>query len=149
MASSPGVPPSPKRGLSEYEEGRQLGQGAYGAAIQAVRISDRRVFVLKKIVMRNVKSDKEEREVKREVMVMKMLAEKCDHPNIVAFYDAFMEKETLHIVMECADGGSLDDLIKTHRGNKQPISMGQIVRLFTQLSMAVEAMHGANSELAT
>eukprot|EP01052_Picozoa_sp_SAG31_P012854 SAG31_NODE_761_length_12276_cov_4.530673_8_plen_145_part_00 len=90
---------SPKRGLAEYHEGAKLGQGAYGAAILATRLADGKDFVLKKIVMRNVKSDKEIREVKREVHVMRLLAEKCDHPNIVAFYDAFMEQDTLHIVM--------------------------------------------------
>ena len=42
-------PPSPQRGLAEYAEGRKLGQGAYGAAIQATRLADRKVFVLKKV----------------------------------------------------------------------------------------------------
>ena len=37
--------------------------------------------------MRNVKSEKEEREVKREVQVMRLLAEKCNHPNGAFIFD--------------------------------------------------------------
>ena len=54
-------------GLADYKEGRKLGKGAYGAAVLATRRADGKEFVFKKVVMRNVKSEKERREVKREV----------------------------------------------------------------------------------
>lgn len=55
-----------------------------------------------------------------------------------------MEQDTLHIVMECADAGSLDDRIKERRKSAKPFSMKQLTRAFAQLVMAVAAMHGAN-----
>eukprot|EP01051_Picozoa_sp_SAG22_P034987 SAG22_NODE_16180_length_331_cov_0.866379_1_plen_66_part_01 len=53
-----------ERGLAEYDEQEQVGQGAYGAAIRAARKFDGRVFVLKKIQLRSVKSEKERTEVR-------------------------------------------------------------------------------------
>ena len=92
----------PGSGRAAYEEIEEVGQGAYGAAMRVKRRKDGQTFVVKKIGMRNIKSPKEEREVRREVMVMRLLASKCDHANIIAYYDAFFEEQTLHIVLDRA-----------------------------------------------
>lgn len=53
--------------------------------------------------------DKEKKEAYNEAKLMKMF----NHPNIIQFYDVYKTKrQTLCIVMEYADGGDLNSLIK-------------------------------------
>jgi len=37
-----------------------------------------------------------------------------DHPNIVKYYDSFLEKNNLNIIMEFCDGGDLAGLMKNN-----------------------------------
>ena len=56
---------------------------------------------------------KEERKAAmNEVNVLSMLK----HPNIVAYYDNFMEDKSLMIAMEYAPGGTLHELIQERNG---------------------------------
>ena len=41
---------------------------------------------------------------------------KMQHPNVVTVFDFGDIGESLYIIMEIMDGGSLDDLIKEHQG---------------------------------
>jgi serine/threonine protein kinase len=37
---------------------------------------------------------------------------KLDHPNIVKYYDSFIEKNYLNIIMEFCEGGDLSNVLK-------------------------------------
>lgn len=129
--------------MDEYECGDVLGRGAFGAAFKVTRKHDRRDFVIKKVDIGKM-PEEEKKETKREVLIMKKLSELCDHPNIVAYYDSFLDKDLnqLCIVMELADAGALSDLVKKSKQTGAQLPLGTIVRLFTQLTLAVRAMHG-------
>ena len=55
----------------------------------------------------------ERRASMNEVSVLKMLK----HPNIVAYYDSFVEDKSLMIAMEYAPGGTLYEFIMERGGN--------------------------------
>ena len=54
-----------------------------------------------------------------------------DHPNIVAFEDAYRENEDLCLVMEYADAGDLESKIKERAETKDYFSAAEILDIFT------------------
>ena len=128
--------------MDDYELGEVLGRGAFGAANKVTRKSDGHVFAVKKVSIEAM-PESEQKETKMEVLVMKKISELCDHPNIVAYFDSFMEVETktLCIVMEFADAGALSDLVRDAKATGDVLPLGQVRRLFAQLTLAVGAMH--------
>eukprot|EP01059_Diplonema_ambulator_P015655 TRINITY_DN26831_c0_g1_i1.p1 TRINITY_DN26831_c0_g1~~TRINITY_DN26831_c0_g1_i1.p1 ORF type:complete len:735 (+),score=272.59 TRINITY_DN26831_c0_g1_i1:109-2205(+) len=94
-----------------YVKQKKLGQGTFGEGwLCADRINKRMVVV--KISCNVILSDKEEYCAKKEVCIMQSM----DHPNVVKFYEAWMEKTTvgerLHIAMEYCDSGDIGSLLK-------------------------------------
>ena len=71
----------------------------------------RRIFDKTNVVIKQIPVDEllaeERRSAMNEVSVLKMLK----HPNIVAYYDSFVEDKSLMIAMEYAPGGTLYEFI--------------------------------------
>ena len=128
--------------MDDYESGDVLGRGAFGVAVKVTRKRDNCNFVIKKVDIGQL-TEEEKKETKREVLIMQKLAELCDHPNIVAYYDSFLDKSLnqLCIVMEYADAGALSDIVKEHKSAGTQLPLETILQLFTQLALAVRAMH--------
>lgn len=69
-------------------------------------MADKVNVVIKQIPVDDLPSEERKASI-NEVNVLKML----QHPNIVAYYDNFVEEKSLMIVMEYAPGGTLCELI--------------------------------------
>merc|ERR1719440_2251340 len=63
------------------------------------------------------------------------------HPYIVSYRESFTEGSTLAIVMDYAEGGDLYQRISRTRKAGQAIPERQIVRWFTEASLALKYMH--------
>lgn len=128
--------------MDDYECGDVLGRGAFGAAFKVTRKRDNCNFVIKKVDIGSL-TEEEKKETKREVLIMQKLAELCDHPHIVAYYDSFLDTSLnqLCIVMEYADAGALSDIVKENKNAGTQLPLDMILQLFTQLALAVRAMH--------
>ena len=68
-------------------------------------------------------SPQERKLVKNEITLLKVLV----GPTIIRFYDSFIENDSIHIVMEYAEGGRLSDKITDHKNRGVPISNEQIL----------------------
>ncbi len=94
---------------------------------------DRKVFLLRRkydninVVIKQIPVDDlpidERRASMNEVSVLKML----QHPNIVAYYDSFVEEKSLMIAMEYAPGGTLYEFINERSGKLLLEEVGSIV----------------------
>ena len=51
------------------------------------------------------------------------------------------KKDSLNIVMEYAEHGSLYDLIKQRKASNEPFSEDEILNFFTQICLAVQYIH--------
>ena len=101
-----------------YEKRCRLGRGSFGEGwLCADRVKNQMVVV--KISNGPITSERDEFNCKKEVSIMQQM----DHPNVVKFYEAWMEKssgeERLHIAMEYCDSGDLGSLIKKRLGDKR------------------------------
>lgn len=67
-----------------------------------------------------------------------------DHPNIIAYHKSFYTNDNLCIIMEYADKGDLESVIKTHLKNKTLIEEKKIWNYFIQVCLAVAYIHEKN-----
>ena len=93
--------------------------------------------MIKRIKTTHLK-EQERKEVRNESRILQAL----NHPNIIKFERAFKDRElNWNIVMEYADGGSLDKLIEQRKAANQPLSEDEILDMFTQICLAIKHVH--------
>lgn len=122
--------------LGNYTSLELIGKGTYGKIYKAVRRSDNVVVALKKVNLKR-QSSQEQTDTLNEIRVM----ERVDHPNIVKFYEAFLEGGSIYIVMEYLGGGDLSALIRWHSAAKTPIPEETLWRYCAELASAFKYMH--------
>lgn len=122
--------------LSNYTNFELIGKGAYGKIFKALRKSDNTVVALKKVNLKN-QCSQEQTDTLNEIRVM----ERVDHPNIVKFYEAFLEGGCVYIVMEYLGGGDLAALIRWYSAAKAPIPEEALWRYCAELASAFKYMH--------
>ena len=93
--------------MSDFEVVSFLGKGTTGSVYKVRRRADGALLVVKAIMLTGY-SEVQRREIINEVTVMS----RASHPNVIAYEGSFVERDTLHIVMELAGGGDLAHLIK-------------------------------------
>ncbi|CAE8628866.1 unnamed protein product [Polarella glacialis] len=126
--------------MDQFEKIETLGRGAFGVAIlvkQHSAGSSAPLRVIKTVDLRSLSADAQ-KGAQAEVAVLRRLA----HPNIIAYFDAFVEDGQLHIVLEYADGGDLNALVRKHREEDRQFSEGEATILFGQCLLALNYIHG-------
>jgi len=118
-----------------YTKIREIGSGSFGKAI-LVKDPENRQYVLKAIDISCMDS-KERKDAVNEVRVLSSLK----HPYVVSYRESFLDGRTLCIVMDYAEGGDLYNRIAKQRKAQQNFPENQIVRWFTQLSLAMKHLH--------
>lgn len=63
------------------------------------------------------------------------------HPSIISYYEAFIESDVLHIVMEYAERGDLQRAIRAQKKKNRHFAERQVLLWTCQLAMAVDHMH--------
>ncbi|XP_056144870.1 serine/threonine-protein kinase Nek5 [Lampris incognitus] len=122
--------------MNSYEITRQIGEGAFGKVF-LVRERDGgsdQQCVIKEINLREMSPRERETSKKEGTLLSKM-----KHPNIVAFFRSFQERNNLYIVMEYCDGGDLLKKINMQRG--VPFTEEQIVDWFVQICLGLKHIH--------
>ena len=129
--------------MRDFEVLKLLGKGAYGKALlcrdRRVREEEDDLVVVKQVTALN---QHQADEARREALILRRL----DHPNVVAFFESFVETSledgaALHIVMEFCDGGDLDQVIKRQRSTGKVFDENYVMRIFVQLLLALKYVH--------
>ncbi|KAG7260731.1 hypothetical protein CRUP_026888 [Coryphaenoides rupestris] len=115
---------------------RILGRGAFGEATLYRRTEDNSLVVWKEVEL-NCLSDKERRDVMNEIGILSIL----QHNNIIAYFNHFMDKNTLFIELEYCNGGNLYDKINQQKGELFTEEM--VVWFLYQIASAVAHIHKA------
>ncbi|KAK3569139.1 hypothetical protein QTP86_025455 [Hemibagrus guttatus] len=98
--------------MEEYVVLGQVGEGAFGKALLVrEKAGPGRRCVVKQVSLSRMSSHERD-SAKKEVTLLSRM----NHPNIVAFFQSFHERNTLYIVMEYCDGGDLMKKITMQRG---------------------------------
>ncbi|XP_029350046.1 serine/threonine-protein kinase Nek9 isoform X2 [Echeneis naucrates] len=115
---------------------RILGRGAFGEATLYRRTEDNSLVVWKEVDLNSL-SEKERRDVMNEISILSIL----EHNNIIAYFNHFMDKNTLLIELEYCNGGNLYDKINQQRGKLLPEEV--VVWYLYQIASAVSHIHKA------
>ena len=115
---------------SDYKIQKLLGSGHFGNVYLAGKGG--KSFAIKKVV------NTERNTAQQEIKILK----KVDNENIIKYYDHFMEKNILCIVLEYADVGTLEKAVKTY--NKEEWN---VWRTISHLSDALAYLHARNPQI--
>ena len=63
------------------------------------------------------------------------------HPNIVTYFESFLFKDSLCIVMELVEGFNLSELIKIQQEKSQPFQESQIWKILIDLCSVLRYLH--------
>jgi len=123
--------------LADFEDFAELGRGAYGVVYRAKSRGDRKVYCLKKIPLHHMNA-KSQKEAQQEVVLLKAV----QHKSIIRYYGSFFERGALYIIMEYAEGGDLQQLLRRHRSIRKHFAEDMLWRLCTEMCSALSYLHG-------
>eukprot|EP00435_Cladocopium_sp_Y103_P014184 s335_g3.t1 len=125
-----------------YLKGAKLGEGSYGEVFLALHASLGVARVVKSVPKSQLSVAGEQ--VEDEVNMLKSL----DHPHIVRVFEAFESEESLHIVMDYAEGGDLASVIRETLDSNQTLGFGGamlphlwVQEAALQVASALDYMH--------
>lgn len=123
--------------ISDFEILTRLGSGSFGTVYKVRRLVDESLYVIKNVRIAEL-SYKEQTEAINEVQILAQLKS----PYVVRYYDSFMEKDALHIVMEFCDRGDLQNLLKKAKDrNVACLKDGVIWNIFLQIVHGLYYLH--------
>ncbi|CAB1418378.1 unnamed protein product [Pleuronectes platessa] len=120
--------------MEKYEKIKVVGRGAFGIVHLCRRRSDGAFLILKEIPVEQMSRD-ERLSAQNECQVLKLL----HHPNIIEYYENFLEDKALMIAMEYAPGGTLADYIQKRCNSL--LDEDTILHFFVQILLALYHVH--------
>jgi len=118
-----------------YTEEGVLGKGGFGEVILATDTRLERKVAIKRILGKAARS---KTAVRRFLTEAKSIAT-LNHNNIVQIYDYGRTSDGPFLIMECVQGGSLQDLCR-----KGPIELDEAVKIFSQVCDGLAKAHAEN-----
>lgn len=109
------------RSLAMYKTIRILGKGAAGCVSLARHQGNGELYALKTIELK-LMSPNERKLAENEVTLLKVL----NGPTIIHYYEHFTQNDTIYIVMEFAEKGSLSEKISEYSMKGEPIPNEQV-----------------------
>lgn len=113
-----------------------LGEGSFGSVHQVRRKKDQVIFACKEVPLSKLTKPQQQTQAFMEIEVMKKLS--C--PYIVQYIDAFIEKESLHLVLQFCAGGDLTAYLQVN----QRLQESTIWRIALRIALGVNYLHCAH-----
>ncbi|XP_012149617.1 serine/threonine-protein kinase Nek5 [Megachile rotundata] len=119
--------------INDYSFETLLGQGTFGSVYLVRRKKDLKPFVIKEQIL-NAANALPFKNILEEVQCLYRLR----HPNIVAYYGAWIENNHSYILMEYATRCTLKDLLEKYHS---PLKEQDALYLFSQIVLGVHHIH--------
>lgn len=133
LVASPATP-SKKQPQTRYTIQETLGKGGLGVVTRGHDNRLNRAVAIKRLNPKPASAAAGDQNLLHEAHMLASL----NHPNIVSIYDVYEEENTICLVMELLEGGTLQDFI-----DHSPIDINQFSELVQQTQEALLAAHSA------
>lgn len=127
-----------KWNLNNFDIGRFLGKGKFGAVFLAREKSSQFVVALKCLMKKQIQNAGVEHQLKREIEIQTHLR----HPNILKMYGYFHDDSRVYLILEYAPKGELFKLMKETPNNRFPED--KAAKIVLQLTDALHYCHCKN-----
>ncbi len=114
--------------IGRYQLGKELGKGGYGVVYQGLDTEAGTFVAVKQVSTENVPKD-QLTSIHLEIILLK----KLQHDNIVRYFDSVETGDTLNIVLEFVENGSLSDIIKRFGTFSEPLAVMYISQVLSGL----------------
>ncbi|XP_056328265.1 NIMA-related kinase 12 [Danio aesculapii] len=124
--------------MEKYDKVLTLGQGGAGIVSLMKHVDTKKLCAVKRIHVDSSRKTKTKDVVLQEAIILRSLK----HPHIITWIDTFFDatNESIYIVMDYCDGGTLDDHIKEQKSEER-FTESKIMDWFVQVVMAVSYIH--------
>ncbi|KAI6041286.1 hypothetical protein EDC04DRAFT_2893262 [Pisolithus marmoratus] len=112
----------------QYQLGNCIGRGQFGTVYRALNMSTGQMVAVKRIRLEGLKED-EVTQLMEEVDLMKTLS----HPSIVKYEGMARDNDTLNIVLEYAESGSLGQTLKAFGNLNERLVASYVVKILEGL----------------
>ncbi|MGK7952207.1 MAG: protein kinase [Xenococcaceae cyanobacterium] len=120
----------------KYTLNRELGEGGFGRTYLAHdEILDRLVVI--KTFKSSPSQGSELANIRKQFLNEAQRLVQCYHPNIVRFYEFFIEDEVPYIVMDYIEGKTLDEIVFP----ENPLSEATAIKYIRQIGEALKVVH--------
>jgi len=124
--------------FKDFQMLSRLGEGSYSSVYKVKRLSDSKIYAFKRVKM-DLLNDKEKENALNEVRILASITD----PFIIGYKEAFFDENTnsLCIVMEYADCGDLQKLIKTSQESCKFIPEKEIWQCLLHIVKGLKTLH--------
>ncbi|EAY12790.1 AGC family protein kinase [Trichomonas vaginalis G3] len=120
--------------MQDYEVIKCIGEGSFGKALLVKHIESQELRVIKQVDLSQQNETIQEASLRESNLLSEL-----DHPNIIRFYDSFLEGDVLCTVMEYAAGGDIASKIAEAKGMHFPEFV--IISWFAQMCLGLQYIH--------
>lgn len=122
--------------LQKYKVIKELGQGGFGKALLVESPENGVLRVAKEIDLTN-----QTKEMRKNALHEAEILQTLKHTNIIRYRNFTKTARKIYILMDYADGGDLDQLIKYHEKIKKRLSEDEILDIFVQICLGLKYLH--------
>ena len=123
--------------LSDFTIVRNLGEGHFGSVKLVTSKLTKKLYAMKEIKTARYKTEAQRKQVEKEIKLL----ENLHHPHVVTYFNSFKEKESIYIILEYINGGSLEDLLIENIQKGKRISEKTIWDLLVQSLSGLLYLH--------
>ena len=116
---------------------KKLHKGKYGYIAKVKSKIDNKIYAMKRIDLKLIKSEKAVEYYENEYNI----ADSLNHENVYKALSKFKEKNILYIITEYMDGGNLLDLYHWHKENYIIIDEKKLLNIFVQCLRGLKYIH--------
>ena len=118
--------------LSDFTIIRKLGEGHFGSVLLVTSKLTNKLYAMKEIKSSRYQTERQRLQVEKEIKLL----ENLHHPHVITYFNSFRDKESIFIITEYINGGSLEDLLKKN------ISQGKLIDERTIWDLLVQSLSG-------